>query len=78
MNRAHSVALILVVLLLATLALASCDAPFGDPYAMGQWVRQQLEQLVEDFNEFLAGFCGAPAVAGLGALVLIWRTRARA
>lgn len=76
MNRTQSIVLLLLALLLATFVLAACQPPIGDPYQMGQWARQQVEQMLEDLKQFLAGFCGAPAASAAGgALVAAWLIR---
>lgn len=76
MNRRRSIALLLLVLLVMTFLLAACQPPLGDPYELGQWVRQQLDQLLQDVQEFLAGFCGAPVASSvLGAVAVAWLVR---
>jgi hypothetical protein len=67
---------LIAILLTAALLLAACQSPVDDPYGAGQQFRQQMEVLLEDASQFLAGFCGTtPAVllAGLAAMLYLGR-----
>lgn len=66
--------LALVVLVLVTLVLTACQSPGEDPFQAGQQFREQVDQLMREVGEFVAGFCSAsllPVLAtGLAAFAL--------
>ncbi|HSN75010.1 MAG TPA: hypothetical protein VL334_07950 [Anaerolineae bacterium] len=67
---------LVLALLATTLALAACQSPIDNPYGAGQQFRQQMDVLLEDASQFLAGFCGttpAALLAGLAAMLYLGR-----
>jgi hypothetical protein len=62
---------LVVVVLAATLLLAACQSPIDDPYGAGQQFRQIVDVFLEDFSEFMEGFCGTPPAALLAGLALL-------
>ncbi len=69
--------LILLLLLILLLTLTACQAAAGDPYDAGQTFRQTFDRFIEDASQFLAGFCGLPQAALLGAAGIILSRRFR-
>ena len=63
-KKTQAIVLLLLILLITTLALAACSAVDEDDLSResGQKVRQQVDQLLDQIGEFVAGFCAPSAL----------------
>ena len=74
----RTIALTLVIIVLATLLVTACQNPGEDPFQAGQQFREQVDQFLQEAGKFVAGFCSASLLplfaTGLAAYVLGKRT----